>query len=140
VSSCQDGNAVYVGDRDNGWIYTLDDEGNTDNGEHIARVWTTAPVFDSQLRRTMFHNEIELEVEMGTGPAEDPQVVMQYSDDGKTWSSELWSSIGTVGDYQNRARWSCLGMSKNRTYRFTVTDDVKLEVVGVYLHALYGDH
>jgi hypothetical protein len=89
----------------------------------------------------MFHDELELEVEMGAGPAEDPQVIMQYSDDnGKTWSDELWSSIGRIGDYQNRARWSCLGGSKNRTYRFTVTDDVKLDVVGVYLYASYGDH
>jgi hypothetical protein len=137
----QDGSVVYVGDHTNGWIYTLNDDTHTDNLEHVSRTWTTAPVFDGQLRRTMFHDELELEVEMGAGPAEDPQVIMQYSDDnGKTWSDELWSSIGRIGDYQNRARWSCLGGSKNRTYRFTVTDDVKLDVVGVYLYASYGDH
>lgn len=140
-SSYQDGKTVYIGDFNNGYIYTLDDDTHTDNLEPRPRIWTTAAVFDRELRRTMFHDELELEVEMGAGPAEDPRVIMEYSDDNaKTWSAELWSSIGRIGEYKNRARWSCLGMSKNRVYRFTVTDNVKLEVVGVYLHASYGDH
>ena len=55
----------------------------------------------------MFHHELEVEVEagVGTNDEEDPQIMMRYSDDnGKTWSNELWESIGSIGEYKNRAR------------------------------------
>jgi len=138
----QDGVNVYVGDYENGWIYTLDEATHTDNLEPLQRIWTCSEIVDSQQRRTMYHNELELEVEMGvaTDAVEDPQVALTYSDDnGRTWSSELWNSLGRVGEYKNRARWFGLGSSKCRLYRFMVSDDVKLEVVGVYLRAEMGD-
>ena len=134
---------TYVGDYENGWVYTLEEHTHTDNLEPMARLWTTASVFDPQQRRSMFHHELELEVEpgVGTNEEEDPQVSMRYSDDnGKTWSNELWESIGSIGEYKNRARWHGLGESRNRIYEFKVTDDVKVEVVGVYLRAEMGTH
>ena len=134
---------VYVGDYSNGWIYVLDENTHTDNLQPMQRVWTTANVFDNSQRRLMFHDELEVEVEAGVGTddIDDPQIVMQYSDDnGKTWSHELWESIGKVGEFENRARWFGLGESRNRIYRFTVTENVKLEVVGVYLGASMGIH
>lgn len=134
---------VYVGDYENGWIYTLDEDTHTDNLEPMARVWTTSSVYDPQQRRNMFHHELELEVEagVGTNDEEDPQVIMRYSDDnGNTWSNELWESIGRIGEYKNRARWHGLGESRNRIYEFKITDDVKVEVVGVYLRASMGTH
>ncbi|MFZ2950895.1 MAG: hypothetical protein WA003_15580 [Desulfuromonadaceae bacterium] len=138
----QEGPIVYVGDYENGWIYTLDEETHTDNLEPMQRIWTCAEVFDPKQNRLMFHHELELKVEMGvaTADVEDPQAMMTYSDDeGRTWSSELWASIGRVGAYRNRARWFGLGASIGRVYRFMVADAVKVEVVGVYLRAEMGD-
>ena len=134
---------VYVGDYKNGWIYVLDEDTHQDNLQPMKRVWTTAPVFDDKQRRNMFHQILEVEVEpgVGTDDVEDPQIIMEYSDDaGKTWSNELWESIGGPGEFENRARWFGLGEGRSRIYRFTVTDNVKLEVVGVYLQAGMGNH
>jgi hypothetical protein len=137
----QDNMTVYVGDHSNGWIYTLDENTHTDNLEPMQRLWTCAAVNDKDRNRLIFHLELELEVEMGVGTeaVETPQVEMTYSDDnGKTWSSGLLSSIGGPGEYKNRARWFGLGSARNRIYRFMISDDVKVEVVGVYLRAEMG--
>jgi hypothetical protein len=139
----QSGDVTYIGDYSNGWIYTLDEDTHTDNLQPMKRIWTTSSVQDVDLRRVLFHHELELEVEPGVGTNDEelPEVAMQYSDDGgKTWSNELWESIGSIGEYKNRARWHGLGESRNRIYMFTISDDVKVEVVGVYLRATMGTH
>jgi hypothetical protein len=142
-SLLQSGDVTYIGDYSNGWIYTLDEDTHTDNLQPMQRIWTTSSVQDIELRRALFHHELELEVEPGVGTDDEdlPEVAMQYSDDGgNTWSNELVESIGSIGEYKNRARWHGLGESRNRIYMFTISDNVKVEVVGVYLRATMGTH
>lgn len=138
-----DGRTVYVGDYSNGWIYTLDEHTHQDNLQSTQRVFRTSPIFDTTTRNNLFHLVLEVEFEPGVGNSdvEDPQVSMRYSDDGaKTWSNELFASIGKAGEYENRARWDGLGESRNRVYEFMIADAVKVEAVGVYLQAEAGYH
>jgi len=72
-------------------------------------------------------NSLRLEVESGTSlVAAESQVIMQYSDDnGRSWSTERWLSIGDQGEYRHELVWWGLGSFKNRMFRFTMSDAIK---------------
>jgi len=98
-----------------------------------------SPIYWDDLRLA-FHREFQLDIETGIGTINgqgiNPQVSLQYSDDaGNTWSSELWTSIGTLGAYQVRCRWRRLGRSRDRVYRVVISDPVKVILLGAKLIA-----
>lgn len=83
------------------------------------------------------HLDFVLDMETGVGLTDDsvqghnPQVMLRYShDSGHTWSSERWRPIGKVGQYTTRCRWTKLGIARNRVYEITITDPVKVVLVG----------
>ena len=76
---------------------------------------------------------------LATGAGSDPQAMMDWSDDGgHTWSNEHWADIGEIGEYDRRARWSKLGRSRDRIYRVTVSDPIKVVILGANLEATAG--
>ena len=55
---------------------------------------------------------------------------MQYSDDnGRSWSSERWRSIGEQGEYRHELVWHALGTFKNRMFRFTMSDPINWTLI-----------
>jgi len=127
-----------VGDWQNGHIYELDPETYTDHGELIVRRRAVQAVH--QDRKLLFHNQLEIEFEAGTGlvagQGSDPQAMLDWSDDGgHTWSHEHWRSMGKLGEYKRRAIWRRLGCSRDRVYRVTVSDPVKVAILGATLEA-----
>lgn len=130
-----------VGDFENGKLYELDRDTYKDNGEVIPRIRAAQVIHKD--RRRLFFNLLEIEFEAGvglvTGQGSDPQVMLEWSDDGgHTWSNEHWVTIGKIGAYKNRARWKRMGRSRNRIYRVTVTDPVKTVMIGAYLDVELG--
>jgi len=126
-----------VGDFENGRIYKLDLNVYSDNSNSIQRRFTLPNVHDKDRRANMRHNRLEIEFEGGvglaTGQGNDPQAVLDWSDDdGHTFGNQRWTDMGPVGVYGNRAIWDMLGMSRNRIYRCTVSDPVKVVVLGAY--------
>ena len=70
-----------------------------------------------------------------TGTGNDPQAMLQFSDDGgKTWSSETWAktNIGAIGEYLTRVQWNRLGMFRQRQFKLTISDPVKVVILGAY--------
>jgi hypothetical protein len=68
---------------------------------------------------------------------DDPQAMLDWSSDGgHTWSSEYWASmggsLGNIGEYTKRARWNRLGMGRSRIFRLTISDPVKVVMLGAY--------
>jgi hypothetical protein len=126
-----------VGDYENGNLYALDPEKYTDNGTVIARERTAPHV--SQGMKNIFHHAFQLDLEVGvgldgTGQGTDPQVMLQWSDDGgHTWSDERWRPIGKIGQTKKRVVWNRLGCSRDRVYRVKVTDPVKVVLIGAEL-------
>jgi hypothetical protein len=60
-----------------------------------------------------------------------PRAMLEWSDDGgHTWSNQHWRSIGQIGQYKNRAIWRKLGKARSRIFRLTVTDPVKIVLLG----------
>lgn len=123
----------YNGDNN---IYRFDNNYYYDNGNPIKRLRTTSHI--SQENKNIRYNKLELEFERGTalpsGQGSNPQVMMRYSDDGGyTWSGEDWRSLGLMGQYSARARWHSLGMGRDRIFEFSVTDPIKVDLIGGYM-------
>lgn len=119
-----------VADRRNGNIYELDFNTFTDNGETIQHQRDTISINGGTFGREgakVFMDRLELMIETGTSLVTDEsQMIMQYSDDnGRSFSSERFISIGQQGEFRHRLEWFGLGSFYNRMFRFTMTDNIK---------------
>lgn len=134
------GGEHVVGDWENGNLYALDLDYFTDNGDPLPRIRSAAHISDGDYKRIRF-NALQIDFEAGTGTQTgqgvDPQAMLDWSDDGgHTWSSEHWRPIGKVGHYKDRIRWKRLGQARDRVYRLTVTDPVKVAIIGAASEAI----
>jgi hypothetical protein len=108
----------------------------TDFGMLTPAIITSPPVHNARART--FQPIFEVDMETGVGGTVtqlNPQVVMDWSDDGsRTWSQvKVPKSIGPQGAYLTRLRWSRMGQARQRVYRLTITDPVKRAIIGTYL-------
>ena len=127
-----------VGDFENGTLYEYDLSAYDDDGTTLRRIRAAQAVHEE--RKNLFHHQLEIEFEAGvgltSGQGVDPQAMLQWSDDGgHTWGNEHWTTIGALGKYKNRAIWRRLGKSRDRVYKLTITDPVKVAMIGAYLDA-----
>jgi len=119
-----------VADRRNGNIYELDFDTYTDNGDPIHRRRDTISINGATFGKPnarVFMDKLTLVIQPGASlVTSKATVIMQYSDDnGQTWSSERWASVGEMGDYTYKLDWLSLGYFYNRMFRFTMTDPIK---------------
>lgn len=131
---------VLVGDFENGKIYEYSLDAYDDDGT-VKRAIRAAQTIHNN-RQNIFFNSFELDLETGIANASvsNPQIVLQWSDDGgHTWSNEHWKSLGVVGRYKTRARWLRLGRSRNRIFRTIVSDAVKRNIINAHLDGTMGN-
>ena len=143
---CVLNNQHIIGDYSNGNIYQLDLETYTDNGNPCYRIRQT-PHVSNNLNR-LFYKLFECDFQFGTGLVNDgvntqnnvnPRIVLEISNDGgQTWSNPIYASLGQIGRWYTRARWQRLGSSRDRVFRVTVTDPVKVQLLSAYLDAEIG--
>lgn len=101
---------VYAGDRSTGDIYTLDRDTFTHNGAAVRRVAQTLfPVEDMRPHISNLTVELQAGVGLTTGQGSDPQVMMRFSTNGRSWSNEVSRSFGALGEYGYRAIFDSLG-------------------------------
>jgi hypothetical protein len=123
-----------VGDYANGKIYELTSSVYSDDGAAITRR-RVSPHVTAGLAQ-VFYLSFELDIEMGVGldgvaQGTNPQVMLRFSKDGgHTWSNEIWKDVGKIGNRHNRARWTRLGQSRDRVFEVTITDPVKVTILG----------
>jgi hypothetical protein len=125
-----------VSDRRNGNIYELDFDTYTDNTEVIQRRRDTLSINGETFGRPgskVFMNHLQLVIEPGVSlVSAESQIIMQYSDDnGRTFSSERFASIGQQGDYTYKVEWWGLGDFYNRMFRFTMSDPIKWTLISL---------
>ena len=133
---------VVCGDYDSGKFYQLDFDTYTDDGDIIERI-RVAPVIH-KTRKTMSFWELIVEMKTGvgitTGQGSDPQAMLSFSDDGgETWSSELWETMGKIGERLKRVKWEQLGSSEERIFQLKITDPVEVEILGAYADIALGE-
>jgi glutamine cyclotransferase len=131
-------NATLVGDRDSNRLGILSASTFTEWDQPLVSS-ATAPAI-AQGTTPIAHSSLELVFDNGvgtsTGQGYNPQVMLDWSDDGgRTWSNELWRSLGKSGDFKRTARWNRLGQSIDRVYRYKVSDPVRRTLI----QALWND-
>jgi Phage stabilisation protein len=122
-----------AGDFESNKIYTLSLDAFTEDGTPLARVAVSPPL--QAMGDRMFMPRVDLIVETGvglsTGQGSDPQAMLQWSDDGgRSWSNEHWATLGAVGAYRRHARWYRCGSFDERYLRLTISDPVRIAILG----------
>lgn len=130
-----------VGDSQSNKIGYMDPVAYDEFGDIQRMEWTYQPVYAEG--RRAFHKRLEIVVETGVGltlgQGSDPEVMMDYSDDGGiTWKSLPNRSLGKIGEYKDRVFWSGLGSSRERVYRGAVSDPVRMTIVDTQLEVEGG--
>lgn len=128
-------NKTYVGDRTSNRIGLLDANTFTEwDQPMVSQVTSPAIAQDNQL---IPHASLELVFEQGvgnTGQGEDPKVMLDWSDDGgRTWSNELLRRLGKAGEYRRTALFNRLGQSRDRVYRYKISDPVRRTLIQAIL-------
>jgi hypothetical protein len=64
----------------------------------------------------------------------DPQMLLRTSiDGGHSWSFGRARSMGRLGARRQQACWYGLGQAREMAFEVTVTDPVKIALLGAYL-------
>lgn len=121
----------FVGDATSNKVGYLSPTTYADWGSTLLASWTYQPIYaDNELA---FHDWLEVVLETGvgltSGQGSDPQMMLRYSNDGgKTWTALSNKTIGAIGRYGTRVKWSRLGSSNNRVYEASVSDPIPVNV------------
>lgn len=126
-----------IGDYLTGKIYRMGSDLYTENGNPIIGIRTAPIVSDKQDRNNIFISRLTIDVEAGLGgQGTDPQASLAWSNDGgHTWSNDHPRSMGKAGEYLKRMVWRCLGYSRDRVFRLTMSSPSKRVIMGAYVEA-----
>lgn len=104
----------------------------------------TSPPIARDMNWNFFH-EFELDLQTGIGiplpPAQgsNPLAILEFSDDGgRTFSNEIVTQLGVLGQTAYRALWRRLGKSRDRVFRVTITDPIPIAIVNAYMRFSQG--
>lgn len=126
----------YVGDWQNGNIYTMSMSDYNDNGTAIHRIRTTPHTAQENLRA--FFSRFELMADL-TGTIIP---TMDFSVDfGNTYINPRQISSnqpGVTNQLNTRLIWWRNGVSRDRVWRVTITDQVKVALIDAYYEAELG--
>ena len=130
---CNFNNTLLVGDAYNGTIGEVDGSTYTEYGNTIQTLLVSPPIHSE--RKRVFVSLLELFMESGvglsTGQGSDPQVMLDWSNDGgRTWVPlQQWTSFGRIGEYLTRVRFLKLGQARQRVFRVYITDPVRRVII-----------
>lgn len=126
-------NKQLFGDSLSGKIGYADADTFTEFGNTMQAL-AVAPAIQQDAKR-VFMSRFELLMETGvgtaTGQGSDPQIMLDWSDDGgATFASpQQWRSLGAMGKRRTRVRWTRLGSFFDRRLRITITDPVRRKII-----------
>lgn len=129
-------NRNVVSDYSNGNLYFLDKDTYTDNGTQISRELIGRHIFKDL--NDVFISKLQIDMETGVGLVSgqgiNPQIMLQVSkDNGHTFGSERWQSIGAIGAYLTKVIWRQLGTAHDFVFKVRITDPIKVVITGVYI-------
>lgn len=131
----------YAGDFENGKIYKIDFDAETEAGTIVDRSFVCPYFFD--LDNPITFDRIELEVQAGlgnvSGAGSQPVVFLSWTDDfGETFSNEYPASMGAQGQYRNNPQWLSKGTAKKRGLRFRINNPTKTRISAIYANIQKG--
>lgn len=124
---------LLVGDSEGGNIGYIDKLNYTEYGDVMVQEKSSQP-FNAG-GSSMFSGDVRLTMESGVGlsvgQGSDPQVRMDFSDDGgRSFSSEFTRSYGKIGEYTSLPTWRRQGrIPRSRIIRFKTSEPVKSAII-----------
>lgn len=126
---------LLLGSDLSGKIYAIDRAALTEDGDRIPfemvfpYVWAGGQKFTT--------DELEVIFEVGTeSDYEDvpptAAVMLDYTDDGRTWGPRRDRTLGVRGAYKQRLTWNRLGQARQRAYRIRIGDVCPRVVISAY--------
>jgi hypothetical protein len=135
-SNCQAAFAgmTLVGDWQTGAVYSMAMDVYDDAGAAIPRI-RAAPYLTNDDNTWQIYDAVEFDMQTGVGGFSGATAVLQWSDDdAATWSNDVQLSLGYIGE-NVRVRARRLGKARARVFRLTITDSVKVAIVGATVMA-----
>lgn len=134
-----------VADFENGNVYEQSLSFTTDNGDLIRRQ-RILPYFTEQNDLYyIYFKTFKLDMRTGVGTTSgdientDPMALLRWSNDGGyTWSDEIETPIGAVGQYNTRVMWRRLGRARFRIFEVTIMADIPVWMISAYIEAEVG--
>jgi hypothetical protein len=129
-----------AGDYRNGNIYRIDLNTLTDNG--TQRKWVRSwRALQQPVMQPMRFSSLQIDMQTGVGvPAgTNPQVMLEWSDDGgHTWSTQIFQAAGVPGATAKRVKFNRLGSTKrnsglDRIFRLSSSDAFPVALIGAEL-------
>lgn len=125
-------NRVIVASYVDGKLYRFDADTFTDDGVLIEREIVSKHIFQNE-----FFSISQLWIDMSvgeglaTGQGSAPTLMLRISrDGGRSYGTELTASIGSTGQYRQRAIFRRLGRSRNFTFKLRYTDPTPFSLYG----------
>lgn len=125
--------AILVGDAFDGVICKVNWDTFTERGNTMRMLAHSAPLHHD--RQRVFVSLLELDVQAGQGLVQgqgsDPQIMLRVSrDGGLTWGDyQRFASLGEIGQYLKRVRWTRLGSARTFVFEISCTDPVRRTVL-----------
>ncbi len=134
-------NTHIVGDYSSGNLYQMSSSIYSDNGNALIRQRIT-PHLSKDMNR-VFVSAIQLDFEtnigLSSGQGSQPLAMLSWSNDGgHTWSNEHTAPLCAIGNNSDRAIWRRLGQSRNRVFKFSISDPVKVVLIGAEIELQAG--
>lgn len=123
-----------VGDWSNGNLYEMSSTVYSDNGNPLIRQRIT-PHLSKNMNRIVYHS-LQLDMEAGIGldgiqQGTNPVAMLQWSDDGgHSYSNEHTATLCPIGANTARTIWRRLGAARTRVYKLSISDPVKVFIMG----------
>lgn len=136
IVKCYD--KTLVGDTETGNIGEIHSSTYAEWDQPLVREATSGAVTDGG--RWIYHDRLELELDVGNAPlmgqGSAPEVMLDVSDDGGvTFRARSNRSLGATGKYRHRVHWDRGGRSRERVYRYRVSDPLPFVVTASRLDA-----
>lgn len=135
---------TIVGDYETGDLYIMDLDTFVDGDPTalIPRI-RIGPHIQNGLKEQFFASfQVDMQVGVGlngTGYGSDPEAWLRWSDDGGySWSNQIPAKLGKIGQTGVRAKWRRLGRGRDRVYEVTITDPVRVVMVGAMHDMMVG--
>ena len=118
-----------VGDHTSGKIYHMSHQLNDDDGVPLRRIRQAPHISNDRMR--VFGHRLELDLEInGTAPT----AALDWSDDdGATFTAPRSRAPSISGAKRGRVIWRRLGSARDRIYRVTISDNVKVAIADASL-------
>jgi hypothetical protein len=144
IYSTSNWDKIIVGNPNHSSLFELDlnyfqnDDEDGNGVNYIKRVKTTPIEFNNgQLLRfntfqVMFQQGVGLNDNTAEQIGKNPECLIAFSNDsGSTYSGERVAYIGAQGQYAYRSRITTIGIGRNRVWRITITDPIRVIIVGI---------